>query len=699
MRSIELKGLILDDVAPIIDQVLDLPDGVSVLYGKNGVGKTRILEGVRYAASPTGERPGSVSLVFKYPFANYSPDIAENVWRSPWVYLKNDHPSNEELNGLDLVDVWQEFVDHVRAQQKWERSNSNNLAFFIYSMNVMWESDEKIKSDLMNLCYQIVDQALFKVTYWENRIELGCIAPNSDSIQIWRSILKDAEANQAWEDQLSSKYGQGFAILLENYVAESRRSIYPWQGPVVYEIPVKQDYRPPVDLICENSEKLVDITRKFLVDLVKATQKSNGAEVGIFSEENLSLLLGDRGSYQINPVVLVAAEEISIRASKYFSKLMPDAPLLVCEVRDLSQWGINEPFEWVAKEKFRNVHEAESIIHNVPILNLSNAQKRWAEFAIKLSMIKSDDQRPLLMVLDEPEAGLHRKAERQLASGITQITKEFGAKCLLATHSPIFLNDKNNNLIHVNREDSGNTKIGTLPAELSDRLDDYGIDRSDLLQFVNKFVIVEGSHDVWVLEEMFGEEFQSAGVSVLALRGLAKLKLLSALDSQFLFRFTGAEIIIFFDNDKKLLVQDVWYRACQAKDRNENFISILEELKSIAQSFGKSQNEYLMIHDFCVQAINENSRGRVKFHGLSKGDIVDYFSPNAFISKSIAHLNFDELRKQYDREKVQGQDFKAWLQKTFGAKFSEKNFKEAVKQSDSIHPDFTSLLSLIQVGI
>ena len=185
----------------------------------------------------------------------------------------------------------------------------------------------------------------------------------------------------------------------------------------------------------------------------------------------------------------------------------------------------------------------------------------------------------------------------------------------------------------------------------------------------------------------------------MALRGLAKLKLLSALDSQFLFRFTGAEIIIFFDNDKKLLVQDVWYRACQAKDRNENFISILEELKSIAQSFGKSQNEYLMIHDFCVQAINENSRGRVKFHGLSKGDIVDYFSPNAFISKSIAHLNFDELRKQYDREKVQGQDFKAWLQKTFGAKFSEKNFKEAVKQSDSIHPDFTSLLSLIQVGI
>jgi len=699
MKLIDLKGLIFHDVAPLIDQVLDLPDGVSILYGKNGVGKTRILSGASYASNATGAHPGSVSLVFKYPYEAFATEIDENVWRSPWAYLRNPHPSNEELNGLDLVDSWREFVDHSTASRNWDNRNSDNLAFYIYAMNGLWESDDKIKSDLMNLCHEIVDQALFKVTYWENRTELGCIAPTSDSIQLWRSILKDAETSKSNYDQIHSKYGLHFALNLEDYVSESQKSIYPWQGPVVYEIPVTQSYLPPIDLICENTEKLEDITRKYFLDLVKAAGNANDSEEGISSGENISLLLGNKGSYRINPVVLIAAEEISIRASTYFSKLMPDAPLLVCEVRELSQWGINDPFHWFAKEKFRNVHDAESTTHNVFITNLSNAQKRWAEFSIKLSMIKSDSQRPLLMVLDEPEAGLHRRAERQLASGISQITKEFGAKCLLATHSPIFLNDKSNNLIHVYRENSGNTKIGTLSTELSDRLDDYGIDRSDLLQFVNKFVIVEGSHDVWVLENMFGEEFQSAGVTVLALRGLAKLKLLSALDSQFLFRFTGADLVILFDNDKAKAVQDVWSRACQAKDRNKNFIAILEELKSIAQSFGKSQNEYLMIHDFCVQAINENSRDRVKFHGLSKADIVDYFLPTAFISKSIGNVDFDQLRTQFGREKVQGQDFKTWLQKTYGANFSEKNFKDAVRQSDSIHPDFTSLLNQLGVKV
>jgi predicted ATP-dependent endonuclease of OLD family len=315
-------------------------------------------------------------------------------------------------------------------------------------------------------------------------------------------------------------------------------------------------------------------------------------------------------------------------------------------------------------------------------------------------MVGVDSSLPLLIVLDEPEAGLHRRAERQLAKGINEITNRFKAKCLLATHSPTFLNDKSNNLIHVSRENTGNTRIETMSNDLIHRLDDYGIDRSDLLQFCKTFVIVEGIHDAWVLDELFQQEFQNLGVEVLALRGLTKLELLSALDAQFLFRFTTSDIVICFDNDETKSVQDIWERACAAKDAGSYFINILDELNVLHKSFGKSRDEYKMIHDFCIEAINENSRGRVKFHSLTKSDIIEYFSPQDFVKLGINTKSFDEYRKEHEGLMVNPKsgtkaNFKTWLTSQIGAEYSEKNVRNAVRRSDSIHQDFIDLLSIV----
>ena len=107
-----------------------------------------------------------------------------------------------------------------------------------------------------------------------------------------------------------------------------------------------------------------------------------------------------------------------------------------------------------------------------------------------------------------------------------------------------------------------------------------------------------------------------------------------------------------------------------------------------------------MIHDFCIEAINENSRGRVKFHSLTKSDIIDYFSPQDFVKLGIKTKSFDEYRKEHEALMVNPKsgtkaNFKTWLTSQIGAEYSEENVRNAVRRSDSIHQDFIDLLSVV----
>ncbi|HUF97552.1 MAG TPA: hypothetical protein VMM60_05430, partial [Ilumatobacter sp.] len=46
-----LLGVRIAESAPIEDLILELPPGFNVLYGRNGAGKTRILQGIAECAA------------------------------------------------------------------------------------------------------------------------------------------------------------------------------------------------------------------------------------------------------------------------------------------------------------------------------------------------------------------------------------------------------------------------------------------------------------------------------------------------------------------------------------------------------------------------------------------------------------------------------------------------------------------------
>ena len=137
MKKIEIKGFSIQNVSPIIDQVLELKNGVNILYGKNGVGKSRILNVASYAADPQGESPGGFSIAFKYPAACVESD--ETYLRSPWSHLKRKYPSHYQHMDLEpdfgtFYEDFQNAAKQINGSTKWQNGPLDNLAFYIYTL-------------------------------------------------------------------------------------------------------------------------------------------------------------------------------------------------------------------------------------------------------------------------------------------------------------------------------------------------------------------------------------------------------------------------------------------------------------------------------------------------------------------------------------------------------------------------------------
>ena len=104
----QLIGLRIQHEGPIEDLYLELPEGLHVLYGRNGAGKTRILRGVRDAVLG-GATNGSQTLVYHWPVPNvgddqwFRSDERHSVERAHWENLPgNPWPSvgrQQEVHG------------------------------------------------------------------------------------------------------------------------------------------------------------------------------------------------------------------------------------------------------------------------------------------------------------------------------------------------------------------------------------------------------------------------------------------------------------------------------------------------------------------------------------------------------------------------------------------------------------------------
>lgn len=130
-----------------------------------------------------------------------------------------------------------------------------------------------------------------------------------------------------------------------------------------------------------------------------------------------------------------------------------------------------------------------------------------------------------IVLLDEPELGLHPDLQRRFVEYLSRLAKEKQIQFFLATHSQVLLNYVDSITYYRITNSKGNRQLSHVKRDVVDTLlSDLGLRPSDVLNH-DFCILVEGASDVVFIEHVirvvYGAEFQSIAVAVVQYGGAA----------------------------------------------------------------------------------------------------------------------------------------------------------------------------------
>ena len=736
-----LLGVRVEHAAPIKDVFFGLTPGLTVIYGRNGAGKTRLLESLAYSIIG-GDLPCTSTLVFEWPPSSDTEAgwLELNRWRSlpgnPWAtgdvsgteFMTHDAREAFEVWGSGRLPpvspekarerLWQSVhsAGSIREDDPTE-AEAEYMAMRLLLQAEPWRllgltqpnpDEENVEILRLNSCAALDIARMARFAIRRNcdvrgsESELLILAHIDESTPSLRALaerLIEGEESGGWTEadlywplvELALESDLGQLIARAHSIADRELGRPPtpvWFGDTY--LSQTHDGPGPAVLIRERLDQDLAVhTVHYLerqlhppeppstyFEYLRPTQRQRW-------ERSSSLLRTTRDGFDVNPDAVEALAEVSERASNYFNLLLEQAPLLEARIHPIPLWPLEGVLSWAA---------IDPTGIEVEIEQLSNAQARWARFAIQLATLEHSEL-PIVCLLDEPEAALHRRAERHLVAGLTRLSDELNAYIIAATHSPAFLEADTARLVHVHRGAEGATEIEAMDHDLRSRIDELGIDVVDLLQFCRTAVLVEGEHELIIFDELFRDEFAAAGAELFAMRGASNLK--NASDAQLLFRYTDARLVVVLDNEDAGRVQDIWERACGADERGEDYFRILDEFTK-----GAWKAEAKFLSEYCSLAIKMKARDRISFFTLSEPDIPEYLPVGPIVRGLKQPQSWHQLRESFEaatsnsKKKI---DFKTWMKNQHGARYDENTLRAAVRELDHIPDEFSRLLNFISI--
>lgn len=372
--------------------------------------------------------------------------------------------------------------------------------------------------------------------------------------------------------------------------------------------------------------------------------------------------------------------------------------------------------------------------NSVSIFDLSEVQQRWATLAIQLAyryldrlaalietagksignvdwikknlepqFIGIDRQYPGdLLLIDEPEKGLHRAAEAPIAAGLITLARVCGFKPLIVSHSPTFIRTfkaAGANLLWTHQNPAGETAIEALDwGDLEVLSEASGLTAVDALELIRTFLFVEGEHDRAVISGLFSDELRDLGIAVIPLRGVRGLS--QVVDSALLWRFTNAKVCLLLDHLDGPNIQQLWERVSLLSNRGRRTEAMLE-IETLDQVQGTGASEKKAIRELFSSAVQHGLTGRIHILGLREPDIINYFHPCELISfhdpgvqRNIDRSTLWKLLSKEWRKSKSNLGFKTWLCERFpGTRIDAHVLENATRKWDSIPSDFVNLLS------
>lgn len=669
----ELIGITIQGPPPVGRVHLRLDSGLSVLYGLNGAGKTSILEAIRSAL--TGIRgKGLAALHVRYSNPTKSIDLNEV------------DTSSEGMLAWDL----EQWLTTVSSGLRPLKVNAESGISALVEQILIEAGNIAFKKDQPGIIHEVARQGVFTLVaagtvqpdwnLWisgivdettpvlRERVEFEVRRARAHDQSVGSSPLDATELSLEALARFSS--GDDPFPMLTSWLDAER---FPWRPGDPAWVPCTIEpcdgYRPRKRFTAElNSQSSTDLAERTeqLVRFGPVLVVTDDLEVGI-SVESQRLLTG-----------------LSLEATEIIDLLIADAPVLKCEFREPRMWVGRRPLRWLALDR--------PSLRWVDIDQLSDSQRRWAIFAISLAQLGPEygydedwdagrDGGGRVLILDEPERGLHTRAQRQLARGLAELGTKSEWSIIAATHSAAFLDEPRSNLFHVSREE-GVAKVEGMSTSVRKGMEDrqFGIEPSELLQMVRTFLIVEGVHDQVVIEGLVGEELDLARTRVVPMGGTHALR--SVVDAQLIFDYTSAGVVIALDRLRLSEVELRWSKTrelVRSGDKGAAFKS-LEVFKSKCNS-----SEEMFLYEFLEVAIRKSKTDRIEVFGFAKPDILEYLDATEFVGGE----SWDSLISAWGHRG----SFKDYL-RSRGAKINSKAIAAIVDRMNLVPKEFVELVDV-----
>ncbi len=674
-----LLGVRLTGPAPIECTYLPLSAKVHAIYGPNGIGKTKVLEGLR--ALLTGEAlkrssneppclfaqmsegaPRALDL-FDSDFNKAIQDRLYEGWKfdsddsSKQIteYLLDLEPPPGEIswieNPLDGIEVWLRIKDAelerelslgLDADLAKEIAHSGYLAATFKGFSPKSRRRDIYDRTLLCLDEQSASPKLreaiaetFKYAGTDDLLNHG--RPTNCLTQEWpRGKFLEQQSRPSWAP-----------IVLGELEHEANTPI-PLSPPCVIWVGSEVEY---FDGVKHDSTGA-------LASIVEKSGLLTQEPVGEALPEEVTNLLETANRYY--ETIIGKPIEIGIEVAGILSIFRGTHPRIVA--RDLATSQM------------------------VPLAQLSATESRWVQVAFLLAWHHAENLYPestkLVLLIDEPELGLAREMQRQLSSGLVALSKLLEMAVFASTHSPALLDHLDVSTFRCSRNDTGNVQVDEVLPTDRDALKTLGVPISEELHLYKLILIVEGRHEQILLDEMFASEIAASRIKLLPIRGVRQLRLLAA-DTEVLFRYISAPFVVLTDRTRTQAVTTA-LEAAQAASGPE------ESRRAIEAVFDPSSDEEQVLRSLLISAAESKRLDRIQaIHGFEKDDILHYLPSDHFVSGS----EWEELFKLH-KERTKGpKDFKRWLELTEDVDLSDDHLRNAIHKMDEIPVEWTELIS------
>lgn len=674
---------------PIGCSHIDVSSGSTMFYGKNGVGKTRLLDQVTQAFQGIGRSPGlnrpqtlihiEVDVRSQKGDNAFMLELYEMLDIPREVSREDDDRAELQTAVLERIndETEQDLEDPLALLDYPELRTSIGLSFSLapsgtpespsWSVYSSATLDNRERHDLTNY-----GTALSRIT--RSMLENS---PFDDGLMTASSPLRLAQATEWYKEPFEFVKGQTPVESKYLQLGVSPLASWPAHLPVPL-VKIGSITRGPAQAFA-NSMPLKDIQQSTL-SLVAASARGKG-----------HLVEGTDGA---DVMLSAAADEAVLKAETETNRILnilADFPFTVrFNTGTPSDWFAGKTPQWTATQNFGDQSK-------IPLSDLSFSQQKWVRFALSLYLAKSDVRMPRVVIVDEPEQGLHRQLESRISEGLHKLTSEFpGVAIIGATHSPAFLDPRHGgSLRHMTLTGSGVTLISPLEVgfgrfNIGEEADRLGVRPSDILTMTRVAVIVEGVHDQIVLEKSLSRDLREAGAKIFAMRGTDNAAALP--DMQFLFDALDAPILVVVDNVAQSRIQPIWARAKVAVRANDIKLAqhILQELSKDAES-----KEERALSELGIRALQIGRFPRIVPFGLKRPDILDYLEPS--------HFNLDEndwkpykdewwsTRTFQNGKQIFSDSFKDFLRKKHNAKINNRSVEQASLALTALPDDFVDL--------